>query len=279
MSETQPTTTLQWPASRFYWARIDGLGWSKSGPLPAGLVATLAEEFPVPIESLHAVGAPTDDGQLLVCACARETIEQIDSGLIELKPAALPPGMMLDGACDHLNMLVGEFEPAPIRTARRNRHLLLATTSLLCIAAVSIGLVRRSGAAQSNAAESAKAASVLVLDFTQDRRDEGMGQQLQAMRTIVDVSKRVKTATDAAAGFEALLKSWPTQVACKPQSVTVSSDGISFGVVIEGDPAPFLKAFTPPTGFALDEPRVTSVGPVTRLTLHLGPRPAGGSAP
>jgi hypothetical protein len=103
-----------------------------------------------------------------------------------------------------------------------------------------------------------------------------MTQQLQAMKTIIDLTTRAKIAPDAAVGFEALLKAWPIDVPCKPQSVTVSTDGISLGLVVEGDAAPFLKAFTPPASYSLDEPRVTSAGPVTRLSLHLTPRASGG---
>ncbi len=269
-------SSLHWPAKSFYWAEVEGLGWSKYGPLPFGLLATLADEFPVPIERLHAVGVPIQGGRLLVCACERDTLQQVDPALIELKPETVPPGVASNANCDRLNLLVGDFEPAAIRWARRSRHLHLAVTALVCVTAISIGLMRRATLANTAASQTDKAATALLTDFTSDRREQGMTQQLQGMKTIIELTTRAKIAPDAAVGFEALLKAWPAEVPCKPQSVTVSGDGISLGVVVEGDPAPFLKAFSPPATYSLDEPRVTSAGPVTRLSLHLSPRASGG---
>ena len=55
--------------------------------------------------------------------------------------------------------------------------------------------------------------------------------------------------------------------------------GASVSVTVEGNAAPFLSALKPPPGWAMDEPHLSSVDALTRLTLHLSPPTASGSAP
>lgn len=262
------STTLTWPAESFYWAQIDAMGWSGTGELPVGLLPVLAEELPVSIEHVHAVGVPTSDGRVLVCACTHTQLAEVDPGCVELKPLALPHGLDASIEPGMFNLLVGAFEPTGIRQTRYSRHLQLAATLTLCSLVLSIGLMRRSWHAESTSAQAVKASSTLLADFTSDRKDETLSQQAKVMQSIADTTKRAKLPIDAAAGLESLLRVWPATIPAKPISVSVGTDGISLGVVVEGDPAPFLQALKPPDGFIFDEPRINAAGTATRLAIH-----------
>jgi hypothetical protein len=265
------------PAQSFYWATIDGLGWKTAGPLPAALLPVLADEIPIALEDVHAVCAPLDLGRLLVCACPRAALASADTAASTLVPDSLPDGVSCDAEAGGFNLLVGEFEPPPIRRARRARHLHPACACLICLVLIGLGFARRAHHASAAAGQAAKAADVVLSHLTPDKRENSVMEQVGFVRAAADAASRARAPADAAAGLEALLKSWPASITCKPQSVSVSEGGVSFGVMVEGDPAPFLKAFIPPPGTALDEPRITSVGPVTRLNLHL--HPTGGTRP
>ncbi len=271
--------TLAWPADQFYWAEIDGMGWSGSGTLPPGMLPSLADELPVAIESVHAVATPGSGGRVLICACPRDRLADLDPSCVELKPAALPPGFDSTVDLASLNLLVGEFEPIAIRVAKRSRHLLLAATLVLCCTAISFGLIRRSRHADAVAAQAARSANTLLADFTTDRKEEILAQHAKAMQTIAEVAGRARPPVDAAAGLESLLRVWPASIPAKPLSISVAADGLSFGVVVDGDPAPFLQALKAPDGFVLDEPRINTTGslsaPTTRLTLHAHPANGG----
>lgn len=77
---------------------------------------------------------------------------------------------------------------------------------------------------------------------------------------------------DAANDLVAVLGSWPVESRnARPQSLSVTPEGATLAVTIEGDAAAFLKIFTPPPLFTLEEPRLVSVGSLTRLNLRLRP--------
>jgi hypothetical protein len=268
---------LRWPAERFYWAVLDSMGWSGRGEIPPGLLPSLADELPVALESVHAVAAPIDGNRVMVCACSTHLLERIEPRVCALVPSEIPEPLTAEcGGVDHgrMNLLVGPFEPEPLRSARRSRHITAAAACIACALLVALGLLRRTHSAQVSAQAAAKAADALLAASTTDRREQSLAGRVKLMRSIVDAAHKAKPSNDAAASLEMFLKSWPTSIASKPQSMTVAPDGISLGVIVEGDAAPLLKALSPAPGFQLDEPRVASAGPATRVSLHL--RAAGG---
>jgi hypothetical protein len=66
-----------------------------------------------------------------------------------------------------------------------------------------------------------------------------------------------------------LLNAWPGQVASRPQSLSLAPGAVSISVVLDDDATPFLRVFTPPTGWSVDEPRINSADSKVRLHLQL----------
>jgi hypothetical protein len=274
-SSEAPSTAATWPPRRFYWAEIDAMGWHGSGPLPPGLLLALAEELPLPVEDLQAVGIPVEGDRVLICACPRENLAGLDPAILELRPASVPDGLSSAADLASLNLLIGDCEPPAARAKRRSWHAHLALTLLACSLLLTVGLFRRALAATADALASAKAADTLLTDAGTPQREDTLIEKAKLMRAIAEVTRKAKPAADASAGLQELLRVWPTQLAAKPQNLSVNADGISMSVTVDGDPAPFLASFVTPAGFALDEPRIATAGPVTRLSLHLRPAARG----
>ncbi len=273
---TSPTH-LRWPPERFYWSVLEAPGFKQAGPLPIGLRPALDEDVPGEPEDMHAVCYPMGDGRLAVCAIAKADLAGIDADALSLTPARVPP--FLDGAVspDPFNLLVGDMEPAPIRRARLRRHAVRAAIALLCGSLVTAGLLRRTAHWDSIAASAAQAGDMVVTAVDPAGTAQGLALELARLRRATETVSRARPTFDAALALADLLKAWPVGVPSKPQSVTVSGAGATISVAVEGDAAPFLKALAPPPGWTLEEPRLSAVENITRLTLQL--RPSQGVRP
>jgi hypothetical protein len=260
---------LRWPTERFYWCLLEAPHWKRPGPLPPGLRALLEDDVPVPVDSLHAVGTPLD-GRVLACAVESATLASLPADAASLTPEAIPPfAPAIDPAS--LDLLVGAFEPRPLRRARLRRHLAWAGAVLAGSALVSIGLLRRAEM-WDRAGASARAAARAMLDPTLPVSSaDGLAFELARTRRLAESAARIKPAEDAAESLESLLRAWPSSVSSKPLSLALSESSTTISVAIEGDATPFLKAMKPPPGWSMDEPRVNAAESVTRLTLQLRP--------
>lgn len=270
---TSPATRPErWPAERFYWAVLEAPGYARSGPLAPGLRASLEDELPVAIDSLHAVGTPLDDQRLVVCAAPWEALQALEPGTLSLTPESLPD-FAAGGTPESLNLLTGEFEPIPIRRGRARRNLLAMAACLACSALLSFGLLRRAHA-WTNAAAQAHIATELVLKNVAVPSPEALTLELRRLGGTPHTIKSDTPAADAALTLASLLNTWPAQVPSKPQSLAINASGLSVAVTVEGDPSPFLKAFKAPQGFTQDEPQINTAGTVTRVNLRLRPKGA-----
>lgn len=255
-----------WPAERFYWCVLDAPGWSRSGPLPPGVLQRSDDEFPVPAAEGHAVGTPMPDGRLLVCAARRDELEGLQ--VLSLTPESVPDfGRGADPS--RLNLLVGDFEPRVVRQARRRTHLVAAAAVLACGLVISAGLLRRASAWSREAARIEQDAAAI----TPPGGAEALADQITAAHDAAQVTGAAD-APDSALALAAVLSGWPSSVACSAQSIAVDRTGASISVAVEGDPEPFLSALRPPPGWRLDEPRLVNVGATNRVSLKL--RPTGG---
>src|SRR5262249_8359044 len=79
MNEPPPVDAVL-SEDRLFWSLIDAPGVRSTGPLPESLIAELADDLPVPVETVFAVAAPTGDGRLLVCAAVREQLQGLPEG-------------------------------------------------------------------------------------------------------------------------------------------------------------------------------------------------------
>lgn len=278
-------TSIQWPPDRFYWALLDAPGLRSRGGtafrLPPGLLAELADQVPQALEELWAVGVRADNGRVLVCAARRAEL----AGVAGLKPAArsLTPASVPPGLDDHLaallpalNLLTGEFEPAPLRQERWRRHRARALLVIVLVGLATVGLARRAShwEAIAHDAEQARAklaSDVLGADAQPAAANLALDAEIDRLRAAA--RHRPTPPSDASVRLASLLNAWPAGVPSKPQSIAVNDAGVSVSVSVDGDPAPFLAAFKAPEGWTLDEPRLNKAGEVTRLTLRLRPIP------
>jgi hypothetical protein len=265
------TDRIAWPPERFYWSVVDAPGVRRAGTLPEGLRDDLQQDLPVQVDDLHAVFAPTGDGRLVVCAARREDLGGVEPSCLTLTPQALPGSIAAFVDCGVLNLLNGEFEPRPLRRARIRRHLSVAALVLTAGVILSVGMLRRA-AQWDSVSRDAEAASGRVLSQV------GTGSSAESVRAEL---ARLGSATETAATFQrspdtslllaSLLDAWPSTVPSKPQSISATPTNMSVSVAVEGDAAPFLRAFKPPTGWRLEEPRLNTAGSVTRLSLQMKP--------
>ncbi|HHH27431.1 MAG TPA: hypothetical protein ENK57_03645, partial [Polyangiaceae bacterium] len=134
-------TRISLPPEAFYWAIVDGVGLRRPGPLPPGLRTLAADDIPVDIDTLHAVGTMSEQGSIVVCALEREQLEALGPDVVSLTPSAAPPG--IEVALSQLELLAGQFEPRSVRRRRTRRHVSLAIVLLLCSVLIATGLTRR----------------------------------------------------------------------------------------------------------------------------------------
>lgn len=270
------TARPTWPGDRFYWTVLDAPGLRRAGELPLGLLPLLQDDLPVELDTLHAVGVPLAEGRLAVCAAERSELATLPTGALSLTPEYLPA--FLDGegvAPERFNLLVGPFEPRPLRVARVKRHALAAGVVLLCGLLLAVGLHRRASHWRELAGDAYAAARELAQTIGPTGKPEELATEAARVRATREVLAKAAPPPNASVSLAALLRAWPANAPSKPQSLSVSPTAVVVSVSIEGDPAAFLKAFTPPAGWAMDEPRLNSADNVTRLSLQL--RPARGT--
>jgi len=286
-----------WTHDRFYWSVIDLPGWTKSGVLPPALQLELQNDVPVPVEELHAVcipiqaasggGAGTRD-RVLVCAARRDDLAALAPGVLYLSPSSIPEcigGLSSPGDADaatseslasRLNVLVGEYEPRPFRHRRLRKHLELAATFLVCAGLVSLGLLRRADSYRELTAGALQTGTAI------HARPANVEADVARLTLVRDAVSKAHLPPDAALTLAAILRTWPMQTRCIPQSVTITPNSVAISVTTaEEDSTPFFKALTAPPGWKLEEPRMNSMsGPSgsrqTRIMVEL--RPLAGPA-
>jgi hypothetical protein len=266
------TTHATWPAEHFYWALLDAPGVRNTGTLPPGLTPILEEFLPVDVNLLHAVCVPLTAGRLAVCASPWQHLADLPPGTLTLSPATLPPFLASEGiASTQFNLLIEAFEPAPLRLARLKRHATMAALVAICGVLAAIGLHRRESHLSYDA-KAAQAASLRLADsIVPGCLPQHLATHANHLQIRHDALKKAAHPPDASLSLAALLHAWPATLPSKPQSISVTPTGISVSVSLDGDPAKFLEALSPPAGWSPDEPRLNSAGSVTRLSLQFRP--------
>ncbi|MFN0131459.1 MAG: hypothetical protein ACKVW3_02840 [Phycisphaerales bacterium] len=276
------TPHVRWPCGRFYWAILPAHGWrgkgDSSSEVPVGLRAALEDEFPVPTEELHAVATPLASDTLLVCAARRDALASLtmmDHPVLSLTPESLPDfaashSVVTQSVCDpaSLNLLIGEFEPVPVRAARGRTHTIAAASLVMCAALISLGLLRRAERSDALASETRQATIALVGRAVPDGTSASMATELASLRA---AKPAARAAPDASLALAAVLTAWPRDATCRTQSITVGPSGASVAVTIPGDAAAFLRAFKAPAGWTMDEPRLNAADRAVRLAIRLRP--------
>jgi hypothetical protein len=253
----------RWPADRFFWSVLDAPGVRADKGLPAGLLPLLQEDLPVPVEDVHAVGAATPDGRLLVCAAKREELRELPPSTLALCPDDVPALVEPKIDASAFNLLVADLEPAPLRRERARRRTLLALTAAAVACLTALGLARRSESC-TKAGQEARAASAAVTTNPITLHNE-----LDRLRKAPRVEAKAITTPDAAVALAALLSAWPKELECQTESVSVGPATMTLSLTVAKDARPFLSALQPPEGWTLDEPRLTATSDGARLHLTL----------
>jgi hypothetical protein len=270
-----PEAILRWPAERFYWTVLEAPGITRGGELPVGLRAAFEDEVPVSGDELHAVCAPMGGGRLLVCAAERRDLEAIDPATLSHTPESVPGFIeAADAQPGALELLVGAFEPRPVRRARAHRRAVAISTLLLCSALVGVGLMRRAANERAAAALAGDATARTLASISMSSAD-ALSMELVRLRGFTHPEQVARTEAEATPALAALLAAWPAKVPSKPQSIAVNTSGIAVSLTVDGDAGPFLGALKPPAGWSLDEPRLNTAGSVTRVNLQLRPSEGG----
>lgn len=278
------------PADQFYWGVLEypTRGASRRGragsraarPLAPGLLADLAADAPAPIEDLHAVAIeleatdaqPGQPAAVLVCAALRDTLAELPEGTLSFGPADIPAALGLaelkPNALD-LNLLVGEFEPRPMRRARFRRLLLAASCLTACTCLVSLGLVRRAHHASEQARVTAESTARALSGVEAGATVESLERANAQLRDAITLTKQSAEPPDAVLALETMLARWnpPPDAKVTPLSLSVTGETVNATLLFEGDSAAFLSSFTAPPGWTTAEPRLTRSGQTTRVQL------------
>jgi hypothetical protein len=180
-----------------------------------------------------------------------------------------------------IELLVGGFEPRFIRRARTRRHAAAMVMVVALTALLATGLVRRARADESVAHETRAAAARL-----HERMGTGdLGAELARIQQLNLALQRFQPGSgvpDPVTTLARVLKAWPDSAdadSLEPQSVLVTTSGVSINARTRGSAAEFLEALRPVEGWTLEEPRMSTTagggGGMTRLSLQLHPAPAG----
>lgn len=286
-STARPPGVELWPADRFYWAVIEAPGIATRSdqaarPLPPGLFDDVAAQIPRPLDELHSVViAAHEASRVIVCAIDTDTLRALPATTLRAAPRSLPDDLGLTTNLDHINLLVGPFEPRPIRRARTHRQLAFAVMLTLAAILLFVGLSRR--------AEHADRLTVAVKQAIADTLTNAniaapdaaaLSSDLARQRRLANIDLTTRRPPDASEALAALLAAWPSDPSAKPQSISIGPDAASIAVIVTGDPSPFVAALKAPPGWIVDEPRLAAVDKsLTRLSITMRPLPRGGAVP
>jgi hypothetical protein len=263
----EASTIITWPPERFFWAILDAPAWTRAGPVPPGFLDAVAEDLPVPVDDLHAVGVPLGDGRVLIVAALKDELAHVPIETLALAPAS-PPPELIGVDVSTANLLCGPFEPPTCRAARVRRHGSWAALTVTCAVLVTLGLERRARHWEATA-NRAKAAWTEAVHGRVPGTDPDVGAfKLSRQAEFTGAAATIPLVPDAALALAELLDVWPTSVAAGPQSISIRNNAATVSVVA-ADSSAFLREFAPPMGWTLDQPMLSAVGDGQRLTLTL----------
>jgi hypothetical protein len=171
-------------------------------------------------------------------------------------------------APQQFNLLIGEFEPAPLRKERTRHTWLAAASILLCSALLSVGFNRRAAAWAQSGEHANETTASTIKQVSTGNTPYSLQLDLEQLRKSSGPRKPL-TAPDAAESLAGLLAVWPKGDEYNTGAVSVTPKSINLTVSVDGDARPLLAALKAPTGWRLDEPRLTTSGPTTRVSISL----------
>lgn len=312
-SPATPSTPTLGPAviqaidpKSLYWAVFEMPGFGGTPQRPALIVdrPTECDEaaallIPEDTLALHFAYYAIGDGFVLAIGMNRAEVQRLHaSSTLRAVPRAVPniDPRLNKVLASELNLLVNEFEPVPLRRARR--CLVVARTAcILClVAVVLLGLELRSVRALHTAETDAAATSKLI-------SDAGLGteQALQSELRRLRLGQRPSDGTPASksplSAMQAVLGAWPRGAQSphvRTENLVVAPESVTLALTAESraDAATIIAALKLVPGWTLQQPQMLSVGPgggsgaggqsvqgeATRLNLRLNRNPDSATA-
>lgn len=276
-AETVPDhRRVTWPPDRFYWGVLDTSG------LPRGADRSYLLEplLPLPVESVHTVYASAGDGRVLACAAPREALDEVDPSALSLAPELLPEAvgdLQVDPA--RLNLLVGPYQPRPVRRLRAVWRASATVIIALCAGLAALGLHRRAQVYERAAVDAQVALStlydqVLPTRLANSSQDPALllSTELERLRRTRSDAAPAQSTGDAAIILADLLARWPGEVMLRTESLTVAPAEITLTILVDAAEhvEPVRTALAGLEGWRLALPRTesTNQGDV-RVTLRL----------
>ncbi len=236
------------PADLLYWGHLP--------PQSAGAAEAIRYRFerflPLPVESLHVATATLSDRSCVLVGIEPErlraylaTRSDMSPQTWELVPTTIPPHLShlpdVMRAAGTLNLLHGEFEPAPRRRVRRVTAVIAQVTMVLIAICVVIGVERRHQAAgayvvaQRQATTTALAA---VVPSTSGGIKPEMRLTMEVRRLEQAARDPAANTNDVAQALQALWRAWPRDLRVQVDTVGANADR----VVIRGRVAGLAEA-------------------------------------
>lgn len=221
----EASTTVHWPADRFYWAWVETpsvtAAPNESGRqldrLPEGLLDEVQGRIPEPLEELHAVAIPcrTDHTRepragLLVCAARITDLRTVHPSALVLSPSTVPTGFDRPDARvrERLNLLVSAFEPIARRRRRRLRHTIAALWLMVLTGLMLNGLHARAEQHERRA-NTARSATASLLAGTPACSASELTALVERTIGTNDQAQRIPPSLDATTALAAILATWP----------------------------------------------------------------------
>lgn len=289
---TESDRRLTRPSEEFYWSILtldEGAPKSRRvRPTRDFLDSLLEEDLPLDLGEVHASYTQLPDGRYLACAAPRALLATLPPEALSLSPQAIPDSLDVDGngLCSHLNLLTGEFEPRELKRERSKRWTFATTACLACSLLLTIGLARRSASAR-DSARALDAATIGLAKAALPDKSPTLAsaayltqQELASLRTLRSTEASSIRSPDAVAPLADLLGHLPRTTSLRTDVLAVTPQTITLNVATDADPQIFLKALTPPSGWSLDEPRLTASrgeGATTlAIQMHRAPQAQSG---
>jgi hypothetical protein len=253
---------LVWPAARFYFALLDASALPTSERITEERLRYLLEaELPEPLDDIHAIFRPVGPRRWLACALPRaELARDLPETAITLVPDSIPDPFRSASetpiAPADLQLLVGDYEPKPVRLARRRTLVAAAAASALALAALLLGFERRIASELGRAEQQRVERSDLVAralgppSAQQPLPPElRLVAELRALRQTRRQADSVVSVRDVSDVLIDLLARWPRDLPTRTDALIVSEGAVhARGSVAESDHAQAIATAT--TGLA-----------------------------
>jgi hypothetical protein len=274
---------LVWPAARFYFALLDASALPASERITEERLRYLLEaELPEPLDDVHAVFRSAGPRRWLACALPRaELARDLPDTAITLVPDSIPgpfrSAIETPLAPADFQLLVGDYEPKPVRLARRHMLVATAAASALALAVVLLGFQRRIAAELDRAEQQRVERSDLIAQALGPPSAQQplppelrLVAELRALRQTRRQADSVASVRDVSDVLIDLLARWPRDLPTRTDALIVSEGAVhARGSVAESDHAQALAtAMSGLAGFTESFPSVQTTSDGWRFALE-----------